>query len=93
MSDIRNVQPEAYFARIVFYVQGARDANIIFTVTNHPNFELDNVYEFGMLLSYRHNLFEIANICEFVERFVNSTKYIRPIFTNVMFGQFLIHLN
>lgn len=41
-------QTEEYYARMVFYVQGARDANIIFTVTNRPNFEQDAVYEFGM---------------------------------------------
>lgn len=41
-------QTEEFYARIVFYVQGARDANIIFTVSNRPNFEEDAVYEFGI---------------------------------------------
>lgn len=49
LSDIKNSAPDGYILRIVLYIQGSRDANIILTTSNHPNFERDFVYEFGKL--------------------------------------------
>lgn len=47
LSDIRNSQPDGYIARIVVYLLGARDAHILLSTTDHPNFDRDYVYEFG----------------------------------------------
>lgn len=47
LSDIRNSQPDGYIARIVVYIQGARDAHVLFATNDHPNYERDYVYEFG----------------------------------------------
>lgn len=47
LKDISGAEQTDYLVRIVFYVQGSRDANIIFTASDRPNFEEDSVYEFG----------------------------------------------
>lgn len=49
ISDIRNSQPDNYILRIVLFIQGGRDANILLTTSDHPNFERDFVYEIGKL--------------------------------------------
>lgn len=46
ISDIKNSQPDGYILRIVLYIQGARDGNILLSTSDHPNFERDFVYEF-----------------------------------------------
>lgn len=53
ISDIKNSQPDGYILRIVLYIQGARDGNILLSTSDHPNFERDFVYEFGKLSSSR----------------------------------------
>ncbi|XP_031619784.1 uncharacterized protein LOC116338571 [Contarinia nasturtii] len=45
ISDIKQSQPDGYILRIILYIQGARDANILLTTSDHPNFERDFVYE------------------------------------------------
>lgn len=47
LSDIANSQPDEYFLRVVLFIQGGRDANILLTTSNQPNFERDFVYEIG----------------------------------------------
>lgn len=47
ISDIKNSQPDGYILRIVFYIQGARDGNVLLATSDHPNYERDYVYEFG----------------------------------------------
>lgn len=44
-SDIANSQPDGYILRLVLFIQGGRDANILLTTSNQPNFERDFVYE------------------------------------------------
>lgn len=45
ISDIKNSQPDGYILRLVLFIQGARDANILLTTSNQPNFDRDFVYE------------------------------------------------
>lgn len=47
VSDIANSQPDGYILRIVLFIQAERDANILLTTSNPPNFERDFVYEIG----------------------------------------------
>lgn len=47
ISDIKNSQPDGYIIRIILYIQGARDGNVLLSTSDHPNFEKDFVYEFG----------------------------------------------
>lgn len=47
LSDIRDSQPDGYIVRIVVYILGPRDAHILLTTNDHPNYERDYVYEFG----------------------------------------------
>lgn len=47
ISDIRNSQPDGYIVRIVLYILGPRDAHVLLTTNDHPNYERDYVYEFG----------------------------------------------
>lgn len=48
LSDLPSSQPKGYQARIVFYAQGTRNAHVILSPTNKPDFKRDNMYEFGM---------------------------------------------
>lgn len=57
ISDIANSQPDQYILRLVLFIQGGRDANILLTTSNQPNFERDFVYEIGEFQSL--NLFEL----------------------------------
>lgn len=50
ISDIKNSQPDGFILRIILYIQGARDGNILLATSDHPNFERDFVYEFGKFL-------------------------------------------
>lgn len=47
ISDIKGSQPDGYILRIIIYIQGARDGNILLATSDHPNYERDFVYEFG----------------------------------------------
>lgn len=47
ISDIKNASPDGYILRIVLYIQGARDGNVLLATSDHPNYERDFVYEFG----------------------------------------------
>lgn len=47
ISDIKDAQPDGYIVRLIFYIQGARDGNVLLATSDHPNFERDFVYEFG----------------------------------------------
>lgn len=48
LTDLKGVTPEGYLVRMVFYIQGARDGHILFSVTDRPNYDRDFVYEFGV---------------------------------------------
>lgn len=56
ISDIKNSQPDGYILRIILYIQGARDGNVLLSTSDHPNYERDFVYEFGK------RLFDIGDI-------------------------------
>lgn len=45
ISEIHNGQQDGYVVRFTFYAIADRDAHIIFTTNDHPNFRTDNVYE------------------------------------------------
>lgn len=46
LTNIEDSQPDGYIARFAFYALGSRDAHIILTDTNKPNWEKDWAYEF-----------------------------------------------
>lgn len=56
ISDVPGTQSAGYLVRFPFYILAERDAHIIFTETNHPNWATDNVYEFGKFL--KNTLFD-----------------------------------
>lgn len=45
LTNLPNSQPDGYIARFPLYAIGARDAHIILTETNTPNWEKDWTYE------------------------------------------------
>lgn len=45
LTNLPNSQPDGYIARFPVYAIGARDAHIILTQTNTPNWETDWAYE------------------------------------------------
>lgn len=47
INSIKNSQPDGYILRIVLFIQGERDANVLLALSDHPNYERDTVYEFG----------------------------------------------
>lgn len=47
LSDVPGAQPDGYLVRFPFYVLAERDANIVFSETENPDWFVDNVYEFG----------------------------------------------
>lgn len=47
LSDIPGVQPDDYLVRFPFYVVAERDAHIVFSPTDNPDWFADDVYEFG----------------------------------------------
>lgn len=46
INNIDNGQPDGYLVRLAFYVLAQRDAHVIFTTSDHPDYRTDNVYEF-----------------------------------------------
>lgn len=47
LSDIKDSQPEGYLVKLPLYVFGPRDAHIVLSQTDKPNWETDSVYEIG----------------------------------------------
>lgn len=45
ISDVPGIQPAGYLVRIPFYVLAPRDAHIVFSPTESPNWTSENVYE------------------------------------------------
>lgn len=45
ISDFPEMQPEGYIVKFPFYVLAARDAHIVFSPIERPNWTRDNVYE------------------------------------------------
>jgi len=45
LSDIKDSQADGYLVKLPLYVFGARDAHIVLSATDKPNWEADNVYE------------------------------------------------
>lgn len=45
ISDFPGIQPKGYLVRLPFYVLAPRDAHIVFSATESPNWTRDNVYE------------------------------------------------
>lgn len=59
LSDVPGSQPDGYLVRFPFYVLAERDAHIVFTESENPDWFVDEVYEFGKFL----NVFFFLNIC------------------------------
>lgn len=47
LANVTGVQPENYLVRFPFYILAERDANIVFSETQNPDWLVDNVYEIG----------------------------------------------
>lgn len=47
LSDVPGSQPEGYLVRFPFYILAERDAHILFSETENPDWFVDDVYEFG----------------------------------------------
>lgn len=47
LSDIPGSQPDGFLVRFPFYVIAERDAHIVFSVSQNPDWFVDDVYEFG----------------------------------------------
>lgn len=45
ISDFPGIQPAGYLVRLPFYVLASRDAHIVFSPNESPNWTRDNVYE------------------------------------------------
>lgn len=50
ISDIPGIQPEGYLVRFPFYILADRDAHIIFTETDDPDWQADYAYEISKYL-------------------------------------------
>lgn len=50
LSDIPGSQPDGFLVRFPFYVIAERDAHIVFSVSQNPDWFVDDVYEFGNFL-------------------------------------------
>lgn len=48
ISDIKDSQADGYLVKLPLYVFGDRDAHIVLSATDKPNWDADNVYEIGM---------------------------------------------
>lgn len=64
---LENVQPEEYLVRIPFYAMGDREALIVLSPKENPNWDVDNVYEIRKNLPQRkstehHNLKIVCSI-------------------------------
>lgn len=67
LSDVNGTQPDGYLVRFPFYALAERDAHIVFTETDNPDWFLDEVYEFGeafYFFFYHLNLIKIAWLSE-----------------------------
>lgn len=47
LANVTGVQPENYLVRFPFYILAERDANIVFSETQNPDWLVDSVYEIG----------------------------------------------
>lgn len=47
LSDVPGSQPEGYLVRFPFYILAERDAHILFSEIENPDWFVDDVYEFG----------------------------------------------
>lgn len=47
LSDVAGTQPDGYLVRFPFYILAERDAHVVFTESESPDWFADNVYEFG----------------------------------------------
>lgn len=57
IGDINHSQPDGYVVRMILYLMGERDAHVLLTMNDHPDFERELVYEFGKVpssLDYRN---------------------------------------
>lgn len=50
ISDVAGIQPDNYLVRFPFYILAERDAQIVFTETDNPDWFADNVYEIGKMI-------------------------------------------
>lgn len=47
LSDVAGSQPDGFLVRFPFYVIAERDAHIVFSASENPDWFVDDVYEFG----------------------------------------------
>lgn len=47
LSDVPGTQPDGFLVRFPFYVIAERDAHIVFSESQNPDWFVDDVYEFG----------------------------------------------
>lgn len=47
LSDVPGTQPDGFLVRFPFYVIAERDAHIVFSQSQNPDWFVDDVYEFG----------------------------------------------
>lgn len=47
LSDVPGSQPDGFLVRFPFYVIAERDAHIVFSESQNPDWFVDDVYEFG----------------------------------------------
>lgn len=48
LSQIPDIQPDGYLVRFPFYILAERDAHIIFTENDDPDWQADYAYEISM---------------------------------------------
>lgn len=50
ITDVLGINPDGYLVRFPFYIVAERDAHIVFTETDNPDWFTDNVYEIGKFM-------------------------------------------
>lgn len=55
INELSGAQPDGYSIRFPFYVLGERDASVVFTETQDPDWFSDNVYEFSKIINFYTN--------------------------------------
>lgn len=52
LADIKDSQVDDYLVKLPLYVQGSRDAHILLSATDKPNWATDYAYEIGINLLF-----------------------------------------
>lgn len=52
INELSDAQPDGYLVRFPVYILGERDASVVFTETQDPDWFSDNVYEFSKILNF-----------------------------------------